>query len=372
MTVSTGLVGLPNAGKSTLFNALTAAGAEVGLYPFTTVGRNVGTLVVPDERLATIAAITRPAAVTPALLEVVDIAGLVRGAHRGEGLGNQFLGHIREVDLILHVVRCFASDRVAHVYGSVDPVRDAETLELELALADLETVERRLERARRRAKAGGAGEEAEVVALAEMVRDWLGSGRAARRLPPEIRASAAFGELFLLTAKPQIYVGNLSDSEFQAAAAGTGPGAWLELKSHAEAAGCPAVPVSAAVEADWVAMSDDEKVLWESELGAAIHGGPALVRTAYQHLDLVTFYTVNENEARARTVPAGTTVAAAAGKIHTDMERGFIRAEVIPFPDLCRAGSLVAARQKGLIRTEGRDYRVADGDIIYVRFAPPT
>lgn len=367
MGVSAGLVGLPNAGKSTLFNALTGAGAEVGAYPFTTVGRNVAVLSVPDERLARLAAITGPARVTPTSLETVDIAGLVRGAHRGEGLGNQFLGYIREVDIILHVVRSFENDKVAHVEGFPDPVRDAETVEIELALADLDTVERRLERARRRAKSGQPEELSEVKVL-ERFRDDLACGRPAAASPgPE---ADLLKELFLLTSKPTIYVGNLSDTAYRAALTGSGPEGWRALVAHARAREAPAVPVSAAVEAEWAGLPDDERDLWSEELGEVVRGGAALVRAAYEHLGLITFYTINENEARAHTVVRGTPVVRAAGKVHTDMERGFIRAEVIAAEDLERAGSMSAARRHGLLRMEGRDYVVVDGDIIQIRFAP--
>lgn len=394
MGFAVGLVGLPNAGKSTLFNALTAAGAEVGAYPFTTVDRNVAKLDVPDEKLQTIARLTQPAKVTPTALQIVDIAGLVRGAHKGEGLGNQFLAHIREVDLVAHVVRCFANDRVAHVYGQADPVRDAEVVDLELALADLETVDRRLEKSRRKAKSGLPSDQAEVDFLVRL-RDRLAAGELARNLRLSGVEAGIVAELFLLTAKPELFVGNVSDTDFAAATAVTarqagarpstggssaggspasapvaGPPGWADLVTRAAAAGCPAVAVSAAVEAEWVAMPELEKDTWRGELGAVVQGGAALIRAAYEHLDVITFYTVNENEARAHTVSRGTPAHRAAGKIHTDMEKGFIRAEVVPADSLERAGSMAAVRQSGQARIEGRDYLVRDGDIMLFRFSP--
>ena len=367
MGISAGLIGLPNAGKSTLFNALTTGGAEVGHYPFTTVGRNVSTLPVPDERLGRLATLTRSPKVTPTFLETVDIAGLVRGAHRGEGLGNQFLAHIREVDIILHVVRCFHNSRVVHVDGVPDPVRDVETVETELALADLATIERRLENTQRKAKSGKAEDRAEVAALGELA-DSLARGRLP--IPSSSPITSLVRELFLLTAKPCVYVGNLSDRDYATAIGGDGPKGWIELIAHARSRGSPAVPVSAAVEAEWAELPAEERAIWRRELGDILQGGATLVKTAYDCLGLITFYTINENEARAHTIARGIPAVKAAGKVHTDLERGFVRAEVVSSRDLERVGSLLAAKQQGLVRTEGRDYIVGDGDIIQIRFAP--
>lgn len=371
MGFSVGLVGLPNAGKTTLFNALTAAKAEVGAYPFTTVGRNVGVIVVPDERLEVIAAVTRSAKVSPTWLEVVDIAGLVRGAHRGEGLGNQFLGHIREVDLVAHVVRCFTGDRVSHVEGETDPLRDADIVDTEMALADLETVGRHLEHARRKAKSGSPADQAEALFL-ERVWGALAKGvpvRAMKLDPVEVRV---LRDLFLLTAKPVVYVGNVDEADYHLALRGEGPPGWVSLAARAAREGSPAVPVCAAIEADLMALPPEERARWRQELGPATEGGAALIRAAYRHLDLITFYTVNENEAKAHTLSRGATAVQAAGKVHSDMEKGFVRAEVVGWQDLERAGSMAAARQKGLVRVEGRDYVVRDGDVMYFRFVPPS
>ncbi len=371
MGFSVGLVGLPNVGKSTLFNALTAAGAEVGAYPFTTVDRNAARLEVPDPRLEMIARLTHPAKVTPTALEIVDIAGLVRGAHKGEGLGNQFLAHVREVDLIAHVIRCFAGEHVAHVHGRTDPVRDAEVVDLELALADLETVERRLEKSRRKAKSGVPTDEAEVEFLLGL-KDKLAGGEPIRNLSLGGSEAQLVAELFLLTAKPELFVGNVTDTDFSAAEAlsAAAPAGWVALVERAAATGRKAVVASAAVEAEWKAMPEDEKEAWQAELGRAVQGGQNLIRAAYEQLDVITFYTANENEARAHTLRRGTGAARAAGKVHTDMETGFIRAEVVSAADLERVGSMAAVRQAGLARAQGRDYVVEDGDIMLFRFNP--
>jgi GTP-binding protein YchF len=366
--VKYGIVGLPNAGKSTLFNALTSAGAQVANYPFTTIDRNVGVLPVMDERLDFVAKVSHSAKVAPTFVEVVDIAGLVVGASRGEGLGNRFLAHIREVDAILHVVRCFVAESVPHVTGAIDARGDVETVETELLLADLETVLRRIERAARMGK-GGDRQQLEDKAFLERLATHLRQGLPARSmdLPPgpedDIRR-----ELFLLTTKPVLFVANLSESDVANPPANPHH---AELVATARARGARVIPICARVEAELAEFTGEDRRAMAAALGAPEGGLEVLVRACYELLSLVTFYTANETEARAWTVTAGTTAARAAGKVHSDMEAGFIRAEVISHADLVRAGALAVAKQKGLMRTEGRDYVVTDGDLLLVRFSPP-
>ncbi|MDQ7819082.1 MAG: redox-regulated ATPase YchF [Armatimonadota bacterium] len=362
MGLSVGLVGLPNAGKSSLFVALTRAAVAVAPYPFTTVEPHRGVVPVPDPRLEAIAAVTRPARVVPATVEVVDIAGLVRGAHRGEGLGNQFLAHIRDVDALAHVVRCFAAPDVPHVDGAPDPRRDLEVVDLELALADLATVEREWERVRSRARLRdpAAGAAAEVL---EQVRDALQRGVPIRRLPPDPRRDEVLRPLRLLTAKPVVYVANVADDDLPDAPSAD------PVRRYAQEQEAPVVVLSARLEMEAAALAADEAAQVLAAYGVTEPGLQQLVRVAYRLLGLVTFFTTASHEVRAWPVPAGTTAPQAAGRIHSDMERGFIRAEVVGWDELVAAGSLPAARERGLVRLEGRSYVVRDGDVILFRFA---
>ncbi|NPV53420.1 MAG: redox-regulated ATPase YchF [Firmicutes bacterium] len=359
-----GIVGLPNAGKSTLFNALTRAGAQVASYPFTTIDPNVGVVEVPDERLAVIAGIVKPEKVTPATIEFVDIAGLVKGASRGEGLGNRFLAHIREVDAIAHVVRCFCDRDVPHVAGEPDPVRDIETINLELILADLETLEKRIERTSRMLKSGEK-EYKEEMELLMRVRDALNAGRPARLVNMTEEERSRLESLFLLTMKPVIYVANIDEGEVGNAYV-RGPGLAWDLGGAA-----PVIPVSAKVEAEVAELAEadpDGAREYLNMLGLTESGLNRLVRAAYESLDLITFFTTRGIEVRAWTVHRGATAPRAAGKVHSDMERGFIKAEVVSYDDLVRAGSMAAAREEGLVRTEGKEYIVQDGDVMLFRF----
>jgi GTP-binding protein YchF len=356
-----GIVGLPNTGKSTLFNALTGAGAEVANYPFCTIDPNVGVVAVPDARLQVLAEIVHPQRAIPVTIEFTDIAGLVRGAAQGEGLGNRFLGHIRNVDAIVHVVRCFQTTGVTHVEGTVDPVRDLETINLELTLADLEVLERRREHTQRMLKTGQEKYRKEL-ALIDSLADFLGRGIPVRlaELPGK---EALASELALLTAKPVLYVANVSEEDPQA------PNLLVEqLTEQATRENAPVVVVNAAIEAELTSLDPVEREEFRNTFGLKETGLDRLVRAGYQLLNLITFFTVKLPEVRAWTVPAGTKAPQAAGKIHTDFERGFIRAEVVSYPHLVTSGSFPAAREKGLAHLEGKDYIVCDGDVILFRF----
>jgi len=367
VALSVGIVGLPNVGKSTLFNALTRAGAAVAPYPFTTIDPNVGVAAVPEPRLEVLTRMVQPERTTPATIQFVDIAGLVRGAHRGEGLGNQFLSHIRAVDAIAIVCRCFANPDVSHVEGAADPVRDIEILDLELILADLEIAERRLEKARTAAKARPREAASELESL-ETLRAHLQAGRPAAHWvasggPTE---EALARELSLLTAKPRLYVANVSEQDLPDG----GPLAAAVCRL-AQAQAVPCVPLCAQLETDLSEWSEDEAAAYRREVGLERSGLEALAQAAYRLLDLVTFFTVvGGNEVRAWAVPRGTKAPQAAGRVHTQMEQGFIRAEVLAFEDLVAAGSWHAARERGLLRVEGREYQVRDGDVCLFRFNP--
>lgn len=357
-----GVIGLPNVGKSTLFNAITKAGAQAANYPFCTIEPNVGIVNVPDKRLEVLNEMYRPASLVPASIKFVDIAGLVRGAYRGEGLGNKFLAHIREVDAIVHVVRCFEDDNIVHVDGSVDPVRDMETINIELIFADIETVERRIDRAKKNAKSGEKKYLAEIAFL-ERIKQHLEAGKPVRSMELTDDERAAVGELFMLTTKPVIYVANIGEGEI-----GNEPPAVAKLYEQAEKEGAGALTICAKIEEELSELNDEEKASFIEELGIGQSGLDKLVQESYSLLGLISFLTAGTDEVRAWTIVEGTKAPGAAGKIHTDFERGFIRAEVVPYDTLVEQGSMSACKEKGLVRSEGKEYVVQDGDIIVFRF----
>jgi ribosome-binding ATPase len=360
--VKIGIVGLPNAGKSSLFNGLTHAGAEAASYPFTTVEPNVAVVPVPDERLEQVAEVAGSSEVVPETIEFRDIAGLVRGAHRGEGLGNRFLSQIRETDALLHVVRGHDDARVPHPEGRVDPLADADAVETELLYADLEQAERRLERVARQAKAGGKEALAEEAWLRAVV-EALGEGRPVRSVPPPSAAPDAPRLLSALTAKPVLYLANLNEGE-----AGEVP---EPLREHVSATGARVVAVSARIESELAELDDEEAAAMREELGAPESGLDLVVRESFALLDLIAFFTADRgSEARARAIRRGTRARSAAGAVHTDMERGFVAAEVIAWDELVRAGGYAAAREAALLRVEGRDYELRDGEVVTFRFTP--
>jgi GTP-binding protein YchF len=359
--VRLGLVGLPNAGKSTLFNALTRAGAATAGYPFTTVEPNVAVVSVPDERLDRVAEVVGAAPVVYETIAVHDIAGLVAGAHRGEGLGNRFLANIREVDAIVHVVRAHEDPDVGHPTGRVDPLADAEAVEAEILLADLEQAERRLERVARQAKSLEPAAVVEEAWLREVV-EALQQGRPASDVPAPAQAPAALAELQPLSAKPVLYVVNVADE---------GPAEVpADLDRHAESRGGVAVAVAARIEAELAELDPEEAESMRGELGAPADGLGRVIGAAFGLLGSITFFTADQGtDARAHAVPAGTTAWAAAGKVHTDMQRGFVRAEVARWDQLVEAGGYTGARDRAVLRLEGRDYPVADGDVLRIRFS---
>jgi ribosome-binding ATPase len=364
MALQLGLVGLPNVGKSTLFNALTRAGAVVANYPFTTIAPNIGIAAVPDARLQHIAEIIKPQRVVPATLRVVDIAGLVKGASHGEGLGNQFLAHIRTVDAIAMVVRCFQDEDVPHVTPYLDPVEDLETIELELMLADLAVMEKHLEQVKTRAKGHPRDFEGEIIAC-ELAREALRTGRSLRQLDLTESQREALREVALLTAKPCLYVANVSEKDLP-------EGGALAQKVRVKAAsmGADLIVLCARLESELAEWEAADATAYLSELGVKASGLEQFIRTGYHLLDYVTFFTTTGgHEVRAWTLRRGQTALQAAGAIHTDMERGFIRAEVVSYDDLAATGSLVKARETGRLRLEGRDYVVQDGDVVHIRFA---
>jgi GTP-binding protein YchF len=357
-----GIVGLPNAGKSSLFNALTRAGAEMAPYPFTTVEPGVAVVPVSDERLERVAEVVGAAPVVHETIEFVDIAGLARGAHRGEGLGNRFLANIRETDALLHVVRVHDDPQVPHPDGRVDPVADADAVETELLYADLEQAERRLERVARQARSGDKGAAAEEGWLREVV-EALGEARPVRSVPPPDAAPGATANLQALTAKPVLYVANLAE--------GAAPEPPPDLAEHASRAGAGAVAVSARLEAELSELDPDEVSAMREELGLERSGLEAVVREAFSLLDLITFFTAHKgSEARARAIRRGTSARDAAGRVHEDMRRGFVAAEVVGWQELVETGGYPQARERALLRTEGRDYELRDGEVVTFRFSP--
>ena len=359
-----GIVGLPNVGKSTLFNALTrTAAAQAANFPFCTIEPNVGDVAVPDPRLDRIAEIAKSAQVIPTRLTFVDIAGLVRGASKGEGLGNQFLGNIRETDAIAQVLRCFDDDDVTHVDGRVDPLADAETIETELMLADLESLEKRLANIVKKIKAGDKEAKAQA-ALMERAKALLEEGKPARLLERDREEEKAFQMLQLLTAKPVVYVCNVDES---AAADGNAHSERVREKAQAEGAAC--VIISAAIEAEIAQLEDEERADFLEEMGLAEPGLDRLIRAGYDLLGLVTYFTAGPKEARAWTIREGWTAPKAAGVIHTDFEKGFIRAETIPYDEYVALGGEQGAKEAGKMRLEGKEYPVKDGDILHFRFA---
>ncbi len=358
-----GIVGLPNVGKSTLFNAITKAGAAVANYPFCTIEPNIGVVSVPDKRLDVLKEMYSPEKYTPALIEFVDIAGLVKGASKGEGLGNKFLANIREVDAIVHVVRCFEDSNVIHVDGNPDPARDIETINLELILSDLEYMERRTDKTRKMLKGGDKKFMAEL-AVQEKIHDCLASGKSARILSFEEDEQPYLKDLALLSIKPVLYVANISEDEL------TGPEPELvkPVRAIAESEQSEVVLISARIEEEISVLDDEERTMFLEELGLDESGLDKIIHAGYHLLGLISYLTAGKPEVRAWTIKRGTKAPGAAGKIHSDFERGFIRAEVISFDDLLACGSMAAAKEKGLVRSEGKEYVVQDGDVILFRF----
>ena len=358
-----GIVGLPNVGKSTLFNAITNAGAESANYPFCTIDPNVGVVAVPDYRLDKLTEMYNPKKTTPAVVEFVDIAGLVKGASKGEGLGNKFLANIRECAAIVHVVRCFDDENVIHVEGSTDPLRDIGIIDIELIMADVEMVERRIDKATKAAKADKKFlHEVEVFSA---LKDWLNDGNSARSFECDEEDKAILATSELLSLKPIIYAANLDEDGFSDY---KNIGYYNQVADLAAKEGAQVIPVCAKLESEIAELDGEEKAMFLEELGITESGLDRLIKASYALLGLISFLTSGEDECRAWTITRGTKAPQAAGKIHTDFERGFIRAEVVAYDDLMACGSMVAAKEKGLVRSEGKEYVMKDGDIVLFRF----